>query len=194
MGRTKGTLIAVDGIDSAAVLDAAREALAAVSRPLRGGVSHWDASGVFHELAMADEAAGILAPRTLLLLYAADLAFRVRWEIRPALDTGRTVVAAPYVDTAVAFGRAAGLPAAWLANLFHFAPRPADRRLAGTAARARHARDGFVGVMCGQWAERGGLTREHVIREMARRLRADRQRRRRGTLREPRQSPPAPRA
>ena len=40
----------------------------------------------------------------LLLLYAADLAFRLRWEIRPALAEGYTVVAAPYVETAVAFG------------------------------------------------------------------------------------------
>ena len=61
---------------------------------------------------MADAAAGAPSARTLLLLYAADLAFRLRWEIRPALAAGRTVVAAPYVDTAVAFGRAAGVPAA----------------------------------------------------------------------------------
>ena len=51
---------------------------------------------------------GAPSARTLLLLYAADLAFRLRWQIRPALAEGRTVVAAPYVDTAVAFGRAAG--------------------------------------------------------------------------------------
>ena len=49
------------------------------------------------------------SPRTLLLLYAADLAFRLRWEIRPALDAGQTVIAAPYLDTAFAFGRACGL-------------------------------------------------------------------------------------
>ena len=66
---------------------------------------------MFQELAVADEAAGAPSARTLLLLYAADLAFRLRWQIRPALAEGRTVVAAPYVDTAMAFGRAAGLEA-----------------------------------------------------------------------------------
>ncbi len=120
----KGVLIAVDGVEATAVLVAARAALASLSR---GGISRWDASGVFQDLAVADAAAGAPSPRTLLLLYAADLAFRLRWQIRPALADGRTVVAAPYVDTATAFGRAAGLPAGWLANLFRFAPRPAER-------------------------------------------------------------------
>ena len=48
---------------------------------------------------------GFKDPRTLLLLYAADLAFRLRWEIRPALAEGHTVIAAPYLDTAFAFSR-----------------------------------------------------------------------------------------
>ena len=116
-------LIAIDGVNGTAVAAAAKDALATAGRP-RGGISKWDASGVFEDLAVADEAAGTPSVRTLLLLYAADLAFRLRWEIRPALAEGRTVVAAPYVETAVAFGRAAGLRAGWLANLFHFAPRP----------------------------------------------------------------------
>src|SRR5204863_7343087 len=92
----------------------------------RGGISRWDASGVFQDLAVADSGAGAPSPRTLLLLYAADLAFRLRWQIRPALSEGRTVVAAPYVETAMAFGRAAGLPPGWLINLFRFAPRPPE--------------------------------------------------------------------
>lgn len=188
----RGRLIAVDGIDGAALLESARDALAGISRPLRGGVSRWDASGVFHELAMADGEAGILSPRTLLLLYAADLAFRLRWEIRPAIDEGRTIVAAPYVDTAVAFGRAVGLPSAWLANLFRFAPTPADRCLTdAAAARAGCDRDSFVGVMCAGWADRAGVTREHVIHEMVRHLRADQKRRRRGTRPGSRRSPTA---
>jgi thymidylate kinase len=138
----KGKLIAVDGVEPAAVLTAARSALASGTR---SGISKWDASGVFQELAVADEAAGMPSARTLLLLYAADLAFRLRWQIRPALAEGRTVVAAPYVDTALAFGRAAGLHPSWLMNLFRFAPR-AQRRLFAhaTAGRAAAARDGFV--------------------------------------------------
>ena len=72
----KAMLIAVDGVDPSAIVAAARVALGS---PSRGGISKWDASGVFQELAVADEAAGAPSPRTLLLLYAADLAFRLRW-------------------------------------------------------------------------------------------------------------------
>ena len=142
----KAALISVDGIDAAEVLAAAREAL---GPPSRGGISRWDASGVFQELAVADEAAGRPSARTLLLLYAADLAFRLRWQIRPALADGRTVVAAPYVDTAVAFGKAAGLEAGWLTNLFRFAPRANERCFVHPSrACAAPAKDGFVAFGC----------------------------------------------
>ena len=144
-----GVLIAVDGVDSDALVKAARAALESRSR---GGISKWDASGVFQELAVAESAAGAPSPRTLLLLYAADLAFRLRWQIRPALLEGRAVVAAPYIDTAAAFGRAAGLPSVWLTNLFRFAPRPGERRFVH-AARGR-VRDvsGFIGFSCDRMA------------------------------------------
>jgi hypothetical protein len=146
----KPELIAVDGVDAAAVLADAR---AALGSPAHGGISRWDASGVFQELAVADETAGAPSARTLLLLYAADLAFRLRWQIRPALAEGRTVVAAPYVETAVAFGRAAGLDAAWLSNLFRFAPRAKTRRFVHRpTARGRTVKDGFVGFSCDQLA------------------------------------------
>jgi len=146
----KAELIAVDGVDAAAVLADARAALGA---PARGGISRWDASGVFQELAVADETAGAPSARTLLLLYAADLAFRLRWQIRPALAEGRTVVAAPYVETAMAFGRAAGLDPRWLSNLFSFAPRARTRRFVHTShARRKTAKDGFVGFSCDRLA------------------------------------------
>src|ERR1043166_8585670 len=132
MKTNTARLIAVDGVEAATVLAEARRALGS---PSAGGISHWDASGVFQDLAVAAEEAGAPSPRTLLLLYAADLAFRLRWEIRPALAEGDTVVAAPYVDTAVAFGRAAGLPSGWLTNLFRFAPRPAERVIARPTGR-----------------------------------------------------------
>jgi hypothetical protein len=124
----KPLLIAVESVSSAALKNGARLALASLDRRSRSGISHWDASGLFEELTIADESAGRPSVRTLLLLYAADLAFRVRWEIGPALAARRSVVAAPYVDTAVAFGRAAGLRGGWLKNLFRFAPVPSDRR------------------------------------------------------------------
>src|SRR5499426_2792492 len=120
---SRAKLIAVDGANAAAVAKAAHRALAAAGRQ-RGGISWWDASGLFEQLVIAEAGAGLPSPRTLLLLYAADLAFRLRWEIEPTLAEGKTVVAAPYVETAIAFGRAAGVPAGWLANLFRFAPSP----------------------------------------------------------------------
>ena len=163
-------LIAIDGVDGAALLTAAREALSARGP---GGISRWDASGVFQDLAVADADAGVPSARTLLLLYAADLAFRLRWQIRPALAEGRTVVAAPYVATAIAFGRAAGLKAGWLANLFRFAPRPAVRRVVLPRAVRRIAvQDGFVGFGCDRISGRaGGRTRRHIVDETAAHLR-----------------------
>jgi hypothetical protein len=57
-------------------------------------------------------------------LYASDLAFRLRWEIQPAVAAGQVVIAAPYTETAIAFGEAAGLPRKWIVELFRYAPRP----------------------------------------------------------------------
>lgn len=141
--RTPG-LVAVDGVHGPAVKDAAR-ALAVSRRAERAGVSLWGASGIFDELDLAGPEVSRTSARTLLLLYATDLAFRLRWEIRPALAEGRLVIAAPYLDTAVAFGLASGLEASWLKNLFLFAPRPASRRLIDSPpAKIRQERKGFV--------------------------------------------------
>src|SRR5262245_49403368 len=101
-------LISIDGVNAHALTETARH-FAAANRRNRAGISSWGASGIFDELTMAEPDAGTPSARTLLLLYAADLAFRLRWEIRPALDEGRMVIAAPYVATAVALGQAAGL-------------------------------------------------------------------------------------
>jgi hypothetical protein len=156
--RPKAKLVSVDGVDAAAVVAAAQRAIIG---PRRGGISHWDASGIFHELGVADEVAGAPSARTLLLLYAADLAFRLRWEIRPALAAGRTVVAAPYVATAVAFGRAAGVPVGWLTNLFRFAPAPSERRIVASP-RGASVKDGFVGFA----SERVGRANGHSPRTL----------------------------
>ena len=168
----KAMLIAVDGVDPAAVLAEARAALGALGAPARGGVSPWDASGVFQELAVADEAAGAPSARTLLLLYAADLAFRLRWQIRPALAEGRTVVAAPYVDSALAFGRAAGLKPSWLINLFRVAPRPQQRRFAhARPARAAAVTGGFVGFSGARMAGGSATARRKIAGQTALELR-----------------------
>ena len=75
-------------------------------------------------------AIGNISIRTLSLVYAADLAFRLRWEIRPVLEAGGVVIAAPYIETAVAFGAACGLDEEWLRQLMRFAPAADFRGLA----------------------------------------------------------------
>jgi len=60
----KPALVAVDGIAGPAITAAARAALTSIDRAIRSGVSHWDASGVFEELARADDAAGRPSART----------------------------------------------------------------------------------------------------------------------------------
>jgi hypothetical protein len=173
--RRKPALIAVDGVDATAVL---AEARAALGSPGRGGISRWDSSGVFQELAVAEAEAGAPSARTLLLLYAADLAFRLRWQIRPALAEGRTVIAAPYVETAIAFGRAAGLKAGWLTALFRFAPHPAERRFVHPRrTRALTVKDGFVGFACDRMVtEPGSRTRRQITQRTAALLRRTAQR------------------
>jgi thymidylate kinase len=121
----RGHLVAVDGSRGKDVSSAA-EALAGRlrRRDVECVISRWDASGLFGELAQAGRPGRHISPRTLSLVYAADLAFRLRWEIRTAIETGGVVIAAPYVETAVAFGSACGLPANWLRELLRFAPAP----------------------------------------------------------------------
>ena len=148
----RGRLIAVDG--SGASLSVATRTLAAAVRHERegSGVSAWDSSGIFTELA-ADGETGPSA-RTLTLLYAADLAFRIRWQIRPALDAGLSVVAAPYVETAKALAIATGLPRKWVQELFRFAPEPdnayhAPDRLAVTRRGSSDYLECFISAVSG---------------------------------------------
>ena len=158
-------LIAVDGANGPALITAARRLMPKKESIRR--VSRWDASGLFEQLVMAGDDISTVSPRLLLLLYAADLAFRLRWEIEPALAEGQTVVAAPYVDTAIAFGRACGLPMKWLRSLFLFARKPSRRhRIAGAPATSR-AEAGFIEFGCAHRTpldgrELGARTRDYL--------------------------------
>src|SRR5438105_15020308 len=117
---TTGPLISLDVIEGRDALPAAKKILK--SKPPGGGISTWDASSIFFEmngLEISDKP----SPRTLVLLFAADLFFRLRWEIIPALEEGKCVIAVPYVETAYAFGALAGLPKKWLSEVFRFAPK-----------------------------------------------------------------------
>ena len=126
-----GRLIAVDGSRGKDVTVAAADIAAALKRDgIDCVVSRWDASGLFTDLMAGGRSDRNVSIRTLSLVYAADLAFRLRWEIRPALEAGGVVIAAPYIDTAVAFGAICGLDEEWLRLLMRFAPAPDLRGLA----------------------------------------------------------------
>ena len=117
-----GRLLSLDIVDGSSGLPAAKQLLQ--TRSSDTGISTWDASSIFFEMDTLKEPP---SPRTLVLLYAADLFFRLRWEIIPALQEGKCVVAIPYVKSCVACGLAVGLPENWLTEVFRFAPEPAER-------------------------------------------------------------------
>lgn len=126
VGAPIGRLIALEGTSGPDLMETA----ARLARSFRkgkdgeGGFSAWDASGTFYELRLGKAKNLHPSPQTLVLLYASDLVFRLRWEIRPALEEGKFVIAAPYVETGIALGEAVGLPHRWLVDLFRFAPQP----------------------------------------------------------------------
>jgi len=120
-----GRLIAVDGSRGKDVNAAA----AAIAKTMKAAgiecaISRWDASGLFTELAAGARTDRGVSIRSLSLVYAADLAFRLRWEILPVLESGGVVIAAPFVDTAIAFGASCGLDEQWIRRLLRFAPAP----------------------------------------------------------------------
>jgi hypothetical protein len=120
-----GRLIAVDGSRGKDTSAAANAVAAELKRAgVKCAISRWDASGLFTELAVAARGDRDVSVRSLTLVYAADLAFRLRWEIRPVLESGGVVIAAPYVDTAIAFGACCDLSDEWLKQLMRFAPAP----------------------------------------------------------------------
>ncbi len=172
--KSRPALIAMDGANGRALL-AAAERVARDGRKSLKGISRFDASGLFEQQLVADDD-GPASPRTLLLLYAADLAFRLRWEIEPALLEGQSIVAAPYVETAVAFGRACGLPGKWLDTLFRFARKPSERRFVDVLPQPGPPTAGLVEFGCARphgllpARKLAALTHEH-LRARARRSR-----------------------
>ena len=89
----RGRLIAVDGSRGKDTSAAAAAVVAALkAKKIECALSRFDASGLFGELAAAARANRHVSARTLTLVYAADLAFRLRWEIRPVLEAGGVVV------------------------------------------------------------------------------------------------------
>jgi len=141
-----GKLISLDGIAGSSLLPAAKKILKSNSQD-SSGWSIWDASSIFFEM-QGIEVDKLPSARTLILLYAADLYFRMRWQIVPALEEGRTIVAAPYVETAVGFGVATGLSKRWLNELFSFAPKASAAYWLDAPAARRAKTDGFIELCC----------------------------------------------
>ena len=167
VSASAGSLIAVEGVHADSLVSAARAL--AQKRTSTGALSFWDASGIFAELAVTDEGAGPPSARTLLLLYASDLAYRLRSEVLPALALGHDVVVAPYVETPLAFARVANVNSEWIADIFAFAPKPDVRYYAAAQPGGLSERQGFV-----EFAGRkllAGRDIERFIRETDRHLR-----------------------
>lgn len=119
-----GFLIAFEGPEGAGRREAlahARGALQArgqdvvVSRPMGATL----AGGIYRNAAPLNE----LSPRTLVLVAASDMAERLEWEILPALQAGKIVLADRYVYRTVQ-GMARDLDPDWLEVLCAVAPRP----------------------------------------------------------------------
>ena len=140
---TSGKLLSLDVIQGRDALPAAKKLLRLHSP--QGGISTWDASSIFFEMDGL-EVSDRPSARTLVLLYAADLFFRLRWEIIPGLEEGKCVVAAPYTETGFAFGALAGLSKKWLTEVFRFAPKSDESfRVNGSAsAKLGGPTSGFV--------------------------------------------------
>jgi len=177
--RAKAALTSVDGVHAGSLMQEARRlASASGARGTRAGISYWDASGIFGDLQAKGSALERPSARTLLLLYAADLAFRLRWEIRPALAEGRTVIAAPYVDTAMALGRAAGIEEGWLRSVFDFAPIAVERHYVDGAITTGRGK-GLVEFACRHLLNvETRATRQDLVARAHARLKATRHRER----------------
>lgn len=137
-----GRLFSIDAASSRDLLPAARKFLQ-MRLDGEGGFSTWDASNIFYELHKLEQG-NLPSARTLLLLYASDLRFRLRWEILPALEEGQLVVAIPYVETGIAFGLANGIPEKWLNEVFRFAPAPKESFWLNGSPAQISSSDGFL--------------------------------------------------
>jgi hypothetical protein len=134
----------VDGV-TARRLRPARAKLPSTGRAQRSGISQWDASGKAEELAIADEAADpqhgpscCSTPRPRVPPAVGD---------SPVARRGNSVIAAPHIDTAVAFGRAAGLTPP-LSDLARSARRRRKAVRRSTGKTSVRAAAGFVEFGC----------------------------------------------
>jgi thymidylate kinase len=177
--KPRGRLVALEGTNGVMLRSEAERLARLCCGAADPAWSLWDASSTFYELRMVKAKNLTPTPRVLMLLYASDLLFRLRWEIEPALKKGRTVVAAPYVESAMAFGVAAGLPKGWIRELFGFAPKPAasfrlkEKKKGKEKKKDGDGEPGFVEFFCASLAKHyPGWETAEVRREMLKYLKS----------------------
>ena len=175
----RGSLVALDGTNGVMLRSEAERLARLCCGADDPAWSLWDASSTFYELRMVKAKNLTPTPRALMLLYVSDLLFRLRWEIEPTLQEGRTVVAAPYVASAMAFGVAAGLPKEWIEELFSFAPKPEasfrlkEKKKGNEKKKDGNGEPGFVEFFCASLARHyPGWETAEVRREMLKYLKA----------------------
>jgi thymidylate kinase len=175
----RGSLVALEGTNGVMLRSEAERLGRLCCGAADPAWSLWDASSTFYELRMVKAKNLTPTPRVLMLLYASDLLFRLRWEIEPALKEGRTVVAAPYVESAMAFGVVAGLSKAWIEELFRFAPKPAasfrlkEKKKGKEKKKDGDGEPGFVEFFCASLAKHyPGWETAEVRREMLKYLKS----------------------
>jgi dTMP kinase len=84
----------------------------------------WNRSLLVNKLITSAKEGTLLNKVTYTLLYATDFADRLERVVIPALKAGMIVVADRYVGTAFARGAVRDVDAAWLQELYSFAPKP----------------------------------------------------------------------
>ncbi len=120
-----GALIVVEGIDGSGK----STQLYLLKRWLEIGgyrihFTEWNSSPLVRSATKRGKQRRMLTAVTFSLLHAADFADRCERQILPLLQGGYLVLADRYIYTAFARDAARGCPAAWLRNLYRFAPIP----------------------------------------------------------------------
>jgi dTMP kinase len=120
-----GALVVVEGIDGSGK----STQLYLLKRWLEIGgyrihFTEWNSSPLVKSATKRGKQRRLLTPATFSLIHAADFADRCERQILPLLHGGYLVLADRYIYTAFARDVARGCSAAWLRNLYRFAPIP----------------------------------------------------------------------
>jgi dTMP kinase len=123
--RCPGRLIVVEGIDGSG--KSTQMSLLSQWLRLRGyavAFSEWNSSMLVRETTRRGKRKEMFTPTTFSLIHATDFADRLERYILPLLKAGAIVCADRYAYTAFARDVVRGVDAAWVRNLYRFAPQP----------------------------------------------------------------------